>query len=338
MTSKNGKFVRNLRPLPEADLSALDHKLIAQLQVDGRSSFAELARNFKTTEKTVRKRVMELRDSGLIEITTVADPRILGYHSCAIVGIRLDGRHRASGVAQSLFALPAVDYTVITTGRYDLLVEVLSRDEASLYQILDRDIRGHPAVREIEIFPYLRLHYQQPSWNIAQGKRKGLQKNVEAIPQLDNIDLEIIYDLNNDGRVSFSAIADRISVSEALIRKRYAAMISNSAVRVLALTNPRSIGYRSIAWLCISVSPGHRIEALADRLTTLPSITYLVICVGRFDIFAEVVCRDQASLLELLDHEVRPLQGISRLEAMLCLDLYYRRVSPSVADSRPSDA
>jgi DNA-binding Lrp family transcriptional regulator len=266
----------------------------------------------------------------LIEITTVADPRILGYHRSAIVGVRLDGRHRAQDVAQDIFALNPVDYTVITTGRYDLLVEVLCRDEVTLFQTIDKDLRGHPAVREIEIYPYLRLHYQQPNWTMAQGKRNGSLKKrlLPTMPELDPTDLEIIYDLNNDGRIPFSNIADRIGVSETLIRKRYAAMISVAAIRVIALTNPRSIGYKTIAWLCISVSPGFRVAALADRLATLPSITYLVICVGRFDIFAEVVCQDHAGLLELMDQEVRPLQGIARLEAMLCLDLYYRRIAP----------
>jgi DNA-binding Lrp family transcriptional regulator len=330
VTSQNGKLVRNLRPLPEADLSDLDLKLIAQLQVDGRSSFAQLARDFQTTEKTVRKRVIELRDSGLIEITTVVDPRILGYHSSAIVGVRLDGRRRASDVAQDIFALSPVDYIVITTGRYELLVEVLCQNDSALSQIVDRDIRGHPAVREIETYPYLHLHYQQPSWNIAQGKRKGAPKSRpdSAPSELNAIDLEIIHDLNNDGRIPFSNIADRIGVSETLIRNRYAAMTAAAAVRVMALTNPRSIGYKTIAWLCISVSPGFRIGALADRLAALPSITYLAICAGRFDIFAEVVCQDNAGLLELVDHEVRPLQGISRLETMLSLDLLYRRVAP----------
>jgi DNA-binding Lrp family transcriptional regulator len=321
--------VRNIRPLPEARLSELDHNLIAQLQIDGRSSFAQLARDFKTTEKTVRKRVRELRDSGLIEITTVADHHILGYHSTAIVGMRLRGSRRAPDVAQEVFALAPVDYVVVTTGRYDLLAEVLCRDEAALYQTVDKDIRGHPAVRDTEIYPYLRLHYQQPSWNMAQGKRKRSHKRpASTVPKLDAIDLEIIYDLNNDGRVPFSNIADRIGVSETLIRKRYAALTSGAAVRVTALTNPRSIGYKTLAWLCIAVSPGFAVGELADRLSALPSITYLVICVGRFDIFAEVVCRDHADLLELVDHEVRTLRGISRLEAMLCLDLYYRRVAP----------
>lgn len=331
VTTQNGKFVRNLRPLPDADLSDLDLKLIAQLQIDGRSSFAKLARDFKTTEKTVRKRVMELRDSGLIEITTVVDPRILGYHSSALVGVRLDGRYRAFDVAQDIFALSSVDYTVITTGRYELLVEVLCQNEAAFFQIVDQDIRGHPAVREIEIFPYLQLHYQQPSWNIAQGKNKGGAKKSRpdsVSTELNAIDLEIIHDLNSDGRIPFSNIADRIGVSETLIRRRFAAMTAAPAVRVMALTNPRSIGYKTVAWLCISVLPGFRIGAIADRLAALPSITYLVICVGRFDIFAEVVCRDNAGLLELVDHEVRPLQGISRLEAMLSLDLLYRRVVP----------
>jgi DNA-binding Lrp family transcriptional regulator len=326
----NEKFVRNVRPLPEADLSELDHKLIAQLQVDGRCSFAQLARDFKTTEKTVRKRVMELRESGLIEITTVTDPRILGYHSSAIVGVRLDGRYRAADVARDIFALTPVDYMVVTSGRYDLLVEVLCRDESALYRAVDRDIRGHPAVREIEVYPYLRLHYQQPSWDVAQGRRKRLQKSV-AEPsgfKLSDVDFEIIYDLNHDGRVPFSNIADRIGVSETLVRKRYAALTEAAGLRVMALTNPRSIGYKTLAWLCVAVGSGFKVAALADRLAALPSITYLAICVGRFDIFAEVVCRDQTDLLELVDDEVRSLQDIARLEVMLCLDLFYRRVSP----------
>jgi Lrp/AsnC family transcriptional regulator for asnA, asnC and gidA len=245
--------------------------------------------------------------------------------------VRLDGRYRAFDVAQDIFALSSVDYTVITTGRYELLVEVLCQNEAAFFQIVDQDIRGHPAVREIEIFPYLQLHYQQPSWNIAQGKNKGGAKKSRpdsVSTELNAIDLEIIHDLNSDGRIPFSNIADRIGVSETLIRRRFAAMTAAPAVRVMALTNPRSIGYKTVAWLCISVLPGFRIGAIADRLAALPSITYLVICVGRFDIFAEVVCRDNAGLLELVDHEVRPLQGISRLEAMLSLDLLYRRVVP----------
>lgn len=330
LPSRNGKFVRNLRPLPESDLHDLDRKLIAQLQVDGRSSFAELARHFKTTEKTVRKRVNELRENGLIEITTVADPHIFGYHSAAILGVKVDERHRALDVARDLFALPPVDYIVVTTGRYDLLIEILCPDDEALYQTVDTDIRGHSGVRDIEIYPYLRLHYQQPSWNDAQGKRKRSQRDsfISTVVELDATDLEIVYDLNNDGRIPFSSIADRIGVSETLIRKRYAAMTSTAGVRVVALANPRSMGYRTIAWLGISVSPGFRIAALADLLATLPSITYLVICTGRFDIFAEVVCRDQADLLELVDQQVRPVQGIGRLEAMLCLDLYYRRVAP----------
>jgi DNA-binding Lrp family transcriptional regulator len=331
LSPANGKLVRNIRPLPEADLSELDHKLIGKLQVDGRCSFAQLARDFKTTEKTVRKRVIELRDSGLIEITTVSDPRILGYHSSAIVGVRLDGRYRAADVARDIFALKPVDYMVVVTGRYDLLAEVLCEDEAGLYRTVDRDIRGHPAVRKVEVYPYLRLHYQQPSWDIAQGRRKRLQK-TSAAPDgfnLSDVDFEIIYDLNHDGRVPFSNIADRIGVSETLVRKRYAALTEAGGLRVMALTNPRSIGYKTLAWLCIGVGPGFKVGALADRLAALPSITYLAICVGRFDIFAEVVCRDHTDLLELVDNEVRSLKAIARLEVMLCLDLFYRRVSPN---------
>jgi DNA-binding Lrp family transcriptional regulator len=130
--------------------------------------------------------------------------------------------------------------------------------------------------------------------------------------------------------VPFSLVAERLEVSETQIRKRYSRMVDSGAVRVMALTDPRSLGFHTMAWLAIVGSRGVRLEALADELAKLPSITYLVLCTCRFDIFAEVVCHDIEDLLALLDRDIRPMPELTRVEAMLCLDLYYRRVVPPV--------
>lgn len=316
-----------LRMDPQGRLSGLDQSLIKKLQVDGRASFVQLARECHTTEKTVRKRVSELRESGIIEISTVADPALLGYQSGAFVGLRLNGKHFSTDMGKELFDLPSVDYAVSTSGRYDFLVELLCRDEKDLHDAVETGIRRHPAVRDVEIYPYLRLHYQQPIWTEAQGKISAPQ--LSPLTTLDPLDYDILRELNEDGRIAFVIVAQRLGVSETQVRNRYIRMVSSGAVRVMALTNPRSLGFGTIAWLAIGAAPGVKIEALADKLATLPSIAYLVVCIGRFDIFAEVVCKNPADLMQLLDNQIRIMPEIARIETSLCFDLYYRRVIPA---------
>jgi Lrp/AsnC family transcriptional regulator for asnA, asnC and gidA len=72
---------------------------------------------------------------------------------------------------------------------------------------------------------------------------------------------------------------------------------------------------------------------VAQTLTKLPSIKYVVACAGRFDIFVEAVCRDSQDVMHLVDSEIRTLTGVATTELLLCLDLYYRAVQPVVHEA-----
>lgn len=325
-------MVRNGNTLkigPETELTELDRDIIRLLQSDGRMSFVELAESVNATQKTVRKRVADLRKNRIIEISTVADPHVIGYRSMALVGIRTELSYSRSDVARTLFDVPSVDYAVVTTGRYDLLVELLQHDDGELSETIDREIRPHPGVRDVEIFPYLQLHYQQPVWESAQNKMETTRQSGER-PDIDSLDVRIMRELNEDGRIPFSHLAERLDVSESQIRKRYTKLTSSGVLRVLALTNPRSLGFHVTAWLAINSAQGMGVRSLADKVSALPSIAYLAVCSGQFDLFAEVVCRDKNDLLRIVDEEVRPMQEVGHTESLLCHDLYYRRVIPAL--------
>jgi Lrp/AsnC family transcriptional regulator for asnA, asnC and gidA len=317
-----------LRPGSAAELTAADLELIRHLQRDGRITFVELAQVLNMAEKTVRKRVAELREKGLIEITAVTDPRLFGYASVAMIGLRLEPGRIRSDVARELFQVPSIDYVVTTKGRYDLLIEVLCTDDAALSRVIDVEIRGRPGVVDAEVFSYLHLHYQQPSWDAAQAKPTE-RASVPRTFEVDAVDMHIVRQLSEDGRAKFLEIARQLDVSEGQIRQRFARLTGSGALRLVAIVNPRSLGYGTTAWLCISVAPGHAVSAVADRLAGLPSVAYLAVCAGRFDILAEVVCRDKDDLFQLLDRDVRRSSDIARLESLLCDDLFYRRVMPA---------
>ena len=309
--------------------STHDRDLIRLLQEDGRISAAELARRVGMSERTVRARLAALRSAQVIEITTVADPVLLGYNALCMLAVEVDAPRPLEQVASDLAELSAVDYVVIVAGRTPILAELVCRDHAELLQVLDREVRAIRGVRSVECFPYLRLRYQEPMWDSATRPGAGDGRGIRGGRiELDQVDRDLLAALSLDGRMPYRELAERAHVSETQARARVSRLTRSGAVRVMALTKPRSVGYDAMAWLAVRCTSQKRVGELADRLASLGAIAYLATCAGRHDILAEAVLTDAADLDRLLDEEIRPMAAVAQVEASLVLDLYYERVPP----------
>jgi Lrp/AsnC family transcriptional regulator, regulator for asnA, asnC and gidA len=143
-------------------LDQINKDIVEQLQQDGRRSYATLAKAVGLSEPAVRQRVQKLLDTGVMQIVAVTDPLMLGFARQAMIGIRADGDLRA--IADQLAALDEIDYVVICTGSFDLLVELVVSDDEQLLDILNDDIRAIPGVRDTEVFVYLKLVKQTYTW------------------------------------------------------------------------------------------------------------------------------------------------------------------------------
>ena len=78
-----------------------------------------------------------------------------------MIGIKCGGD--LEQVADELAAMDEIDYVVITSGSFDLLVEVVCEDDSHLLEILSR-VRGVPRVTSTETFVYLKLRKQAYGW------------------------------------------------------------------------------------------------------------------------------------------------------------------------------
>jgi Lrp/AsnC family transcriptional regulator, regulator for asnA, asnC and gidA len=67
----------------------------------------------------------------------------------------------------------------------------------------------------------------------------------------------------------------------------------------------------------VSVS-AHSI-GVAERLTLIGAIDYVVLAAGRFDIVVEVVCEDDEHLLDILNTQIRSLPGVYLAETLVYL-------------------
>jgi Lrp/AsnC family transcriptional regulator, regulator for asnA, asnC and gidA len=137
------------------DLDDADKALIELLQEDGRTPYTRLAATVGLSEAAVRQRVQRLIDDNVVQIVAVTDPLRLGFRRQAMVGVRTDGDIRA--VADTLAAIPEIDYVVFTSGSFDLLFEIVCEDDERLLALLNDKVRCIPGVRSTETFVYLKL-------------------------------------------------------------------------------------------------------------------------------------------------------------------------------------
>jgi Lrp/AsnC family transcriptional regulator for asnA, asnC and gidA len=142
----------------------------------------------------------------------------------------------------------------------------------------------------------------------------------QASAEIDDIDRAIIEAMRQDGRVAFAQIAQQLKVSPGMIRVRYNRLVDMGILKVVAITNPLRLGYTTMAMVGIRTEGGKMLE-VADKISALDEVIYLVVVSGRFDILCEVVCRDQDNLLRFLTERLRSIDGVRESESFMHLKI-----------------
>jgi Lrp/AsnC family transcriptional regulator for asnA, asnC and gidA len=147
---------------PPQALDDADKAIVELLQQDGRTSYTRIASMIGLSEAAVRTRVQRLITDNVVQIVGVTDPLRLGFRRQAMVGVKTEGDIET--VADTLAAIPEIDYVVFVSGSYDLLFEIVCEDDEHLLSLLNDKIRTIPGVRTTDTYTYLRLHKQTYAW------------------------------------------------------------------------------------------------------------------------------------------------------------------------------
>ena len=128
----------------------LNRSIIAMLQRDGRMAFSDIAQELGVSEGTIRNRVNNMKQAGMLRIVAIADPVAAEYKSDAMLGLKVASGHTVEAVSERLAASPDVVYILWVSGRYDLLVEIVSNDRNGFLDFLDKEIHGQPDIASSE--------------------------------------------------------------------------------------------------------------------------------------------------------------------------------------------
>jgi len=146
---------------PAVKLDPVNRRIIEILQREGRSPYTSIARELGISEAAVRARVQRLTDAGVLDVVAVTNPLKLGFDVMALVGVQANSD--LGHVADVVSEWAETSYVVITSGSYDLLVEVVCEHNRHLLDVVQR-LREIDGVKSTETFMYLDMVKMTYAW------------------------------------------------------------------------------------------------------------------------------------------------------------------------------
>ncbi len=144
-------------------LDDLDKAIIKCLQLDGRRPYAQIGRQLKVPEATVRQRAERLIGRGVVQIVGVTDPLAMGFQQPALIGLKVDPG-KLEQIAESIAKLDEVIYLIVTAGRYDMVCEVVCEDNEHLLRVLTESFARIKGIKSTETLVELRIVKESYQW------------------------------------------------------------------------------------------------------------------------------------------------------------------------------
>ncbi len=148
-----------------ASLDDIDKKLLLILQQDAKTPYTKISEEIGISEATVHLRIKRLLKIGVIRgFRAIVDPEKIGLTVKAFLGLKATpGRDKS--IEEELKKIPCIYEIHWTTGRYNLLLKIITRDVKDLVAVMNK-IGGIPGVNEIEVLSVLKTVKEDTRMNI----------------------------------------------------------------------------------------------------------------------------------------------------------------------------
>jgi Lrp/AsnC family leucine-responsive transcriptional regulator len=157
--------------MPALELDAIDRRILAALQADGRLSNVDLADRVGLSPSPCLRRVRRLEEAGVIRgYRAVLDRKLIGLGLTVFVSIKIEGHQEEHTIAvqEAFRAMPEVVACHLVSGESDFLLEVVVPDLGAYEELLLgrllklpglKDVRSSFAMREVKAAAPLPLEH-----------------------------------------------------------------------------------------------------------------------------------------------------------------------------------
>ncbi len=134
-------------------IDSLDKKILTIIQQNARIPFLEVARECGVSGAAIHQRVGKLIKMGIISGSEfIIDPKKVGLHTCAYMGIYLEKAGMYNEVVEQLKKIPEIVECHYITGNYSIFIKIFTRDNEHLKYILADKLQSISGISRTETF------------------------------------------------------------------------------------------------------------------------------------------------------------------------------------------
>jgi DNA-binding Lrp family transcriptional regulator len=132
----------------------LDYLIILELHQDARRSASEIARKLSANERTIRKRIDRLIESGAVRMSAVINPAVFGYITTVDVFLEADP-DQEKVIIEHLLEMHEITYIAFNQGERDISIEARFKDNEEMREFLRYTLPSIPGlkVKEYTLLP-----------------------------------------------------------------------------------------------------------------------------------------------------------------------------------------
>ncbi|WP_307804934.1 Lrp/AsnC family transcriptional regulator [Streptomyces sp. VRA16 Mangrove soil] len=276
---------------PIAPLDALDRRIVAALQIDGRASWRRIASALGEPERKVARRGLRLLESGAVVVRglVVRGETVILRMNCRPGAVR-DTAVAAARRDDAIFSY-------VLAGAADCVAELQCRP-GELGRLMLDEVPALPGLVEQQVSPVLRYFRTVHEWSPGiLGDAEVEALGGTAARPVDGVevpDVEIGPDeaailraLAEDGRRTHDELAAVAGVSVATARRRVEALTRQGLVSIRAAVEPALLGLPVEALLWIRTRPDE-VEAVGRLLVESPLVRYAAVVMGEHQLLVDV--------------------------------------------------
>ena len=143
---------------------------------------------------------------------------------------------------------------------------------------------------------------------------------------IDGLDKLILKALMTNARESINEIAKTAGISGAAVHQRLKKLEKTNLISGSQLViNPKVLGYKTMAFIGIYLDKAIRNPEAVKQLEKIPEVIECHYTTGNWSILIKILCEDNQHLMNVLNHKIQTIEGVSRTETFISLNQQIKR-------------
>jgi len=292
-------------------IDILDQKIIELLKQDGRYSNARLAKELGVNVATISKHIDKMLEEDIISIKAVLNPFKFGFNAHAFITMNIK-LPKIDQVCTQLTNNPNISLLATIFGRYDVLLIADFPTWEMLQDFITKELPRIEGISKIDTFPIIEIK------KIYSGLFK-YDSDINTPPRTDKVDLSIIKELEENGRLSYVDLANKLNISLTTVSRRVAYLKKEEIIQITAIRNPSKWGYLANAYSVLHVDLS-KVNVICANLSAYPEIHLIMTLMSGFEILLGMHFHSPEVMYEFIVDKIAQIDGVSNIETFICAE------------------